>query len=503
MKTDPSRRESSPHPTLYQINARPWLQALSVRAGQALTLSEVPDSELDRLSAWGIEWVYLLGVWQTGALGVQIARQIPALVEEFRQVLPDLREADICGSCFAITGYQVNRLLGDESDLLKLRRRLKERGISLMLDFIPNHTARDHPWVDRYPEYYLPGEESDLERSPESYGRTPDGERVFAFGRDANFPGWCDTFQLNYANPHLQAAMRSELLRVAELCDGVRCDMAMLVLPEVFERTWGQRPQPFWPEAITAVRRKYAGFLFLAEVYWDLEPVLLEQGFDYAYDKRLYDRLRALQARWVRDHLRADRDYQSCLARFLENHDEARAAAVFPEDVHPCAALVAYLGPGLRFFQEGQFDGNRLRLPVQLCRRPVEVRDARLGGFYQRLLGLLKNPLLKTGAWQLLEGSPVSMDDPTWENFIAFAWTQMAGDLLLIIVNFSPQPGECELKVPVDVAHSGDVHLTVVLSPESQSLPPFDLDGEALRVNLPAWGYLVLQGEVNPMPKGK
>lgn len=503
MKTDPSRRESSPHPTLYQINARPWLQALSARAGKALTLSEVPDGELDRLSAWGIEWVYLLGVWQTGALGVQIARELPLMVEEFRQVLPDLREEDICGSCFAITGYQVNRVLGDESDLQRLRQRLKERGISLMLDFIPNHTARDHPWVDRHPEYYFQGEEIDLERRPEQYGRAPDGERVFAFGRDPNFPGWSDTFQLNYANPHLQAAVRGELLHVADLCDGVRCDMAMLVLPEVFERTWGLRPEPFWPGAIAAVRQKYPGFLFLAEVYWDLEPLLLQQGFDYAYDKRLYDRLRALQVRQVRDHLRADRDYQSRLARFLENHDEARAAAVFPEGVHPCAALVAYLSPGLRFFHEGQFDGNRLRLPMQLCRRPVEARDVRLGSFYQRLLRLLKNPLLKTGAWQLLEAVPVLMADPTWENFIACAWTRAAGSLLLVIVNCSPQPGECELKVPVHEAQSGKVHLTAVLSTESQSLPPFDLDGEALRVNLPAWGYLVLQGEVNPRPKGK
>ena len=152
--------------------------------------------------------------------------------------------------------------------------------------------------------------------------------------------------------------MIAELGKISGQCDGVRCDMAMLILPEVFERTWGRRPEPFWPKAIASVRRQHPEFLFMAEVYWDLEWTMQQQGFDYAYDKRLYDRLREGHPQAVRGHLLAGLDYQNRLARFLENHDEPRAAATFPPGVHEAAAVVTYLAPGLRFFHQGQFEGR-------------------------------------------------------------------------------------------------------------------------------------------------
>ena len=196
-------------------------------------------------------------------------------------------------------------------------------------------------------------------------------------GAIPNFPGWPDTLQLDYANPALQAAKTAELLAIAEQCDGVRCDMAMLVLPEIFRRTWGRAPAPFWPTAIAAVRRAHPGFTFLAEAYWDLEWDLQQQGFDYCYDKRLYDRLHNADAGALRAHLAAGLDYQDRLARFLENHDEPRAAASFPWPQHRAAATVTYFAPGLRFFHQGQLTGARVHVPVHLCRGPVEAPDPR------------------------------------------------------------------------------------------------------------------------------
>ena len=195
---------------------------------------------------------------------------------------------------------------------------------------------------------------------------------VLAYGRDPYFDGWPDTLQLNYGNPDLQQAMIGELTRIAGQCDGVRCDMAMLVLPDVFERTWGIRADPFWPKATGSVRRKHPHFLFMAEVYWDLEWTMQQQGFDYAYDKRLYDRLREGHARPVREHFHAGLDYQNKLARFLENHDEPRAAATFSPDVHEAAAVITFLSPGLRFFHQGQFQGRRKRISPHLVRGPQE-----------------------------------------------------------------------------------------------------------------------------------
>jgi hypothetical protein len=147
--------------------------------------------------------------------------------------------------------------------------------------------------------------------------------------------------------------MIAELVRIAGQCDGVRRDMAMLVLPDVFERTWGQRAPLFWPRATQRVREREPGFCFMAEVYWDLQWTMLQQGFDYAYDKRLYDRLREGHARPVREHLLAGLDFQNKLARFLENHDEPRAAATFAPGKHEAAAVITFLSPGLRFFHQG------------------------------------------------------------------------------------------------------------------------------------------------------
>ena len=108
-----------------------------------------------------------------------------------------------------------------------------------------------------------------------------------------------------------------------------------------------------------SVRQRVPDFCFMAEVYWDLEWTLQQQGFDYTYDKRLYDRLHAGQARPVREHFHAGLEYQNKLARFLENHDEPRAAAAFSLDVHKAAAVITFLSPGLRFFHQGQGEGRQ------------------------------------------------------------------------------------------------------------------------------------------------
>jgi hypothetical protein len=109
----------------------------------------------------------------------------------------------------------------------------------------------------------------------------------------------------------------------------LRCDMAMLLLPEVFQRSWSLTPAPFWPKAIAAVRRSNPEFTFLAEAYWDLEWELQQQGFDYCYDKRLYDRLRTGMQHPFEPTWQRDLDYQARLARFLENHDEPARGGSF------------------------------------------------------------------------------------------------------------------------------------------------------------------------------
>jgi len=483
------------YPSLYQVNTRVWLRELSRTLGRAATLDDVPDSELDRLARVGFDWVWFLGVWQTGAAGRQVSLDNPEWRREYQQLLPDLDDADICGSCFAITGYTVHADLGGNAALARLCARLHARGLRLLLDFVSNHTAPDHPWVQEHPEFYVPGTESDLAREPHNYCRlqTSRGLRVLAYGRDPYFPGWPDTLQLNYGHPPLQEAMRAELSKIAGWCDGIRCDMAMLILPEVFQRTWGIAAEPFWPLAIQRVRQQHPDFLFMAEVYWDLEWTLQQQGFDYTYDKRLYDRLRDQQAHPVRDHFRAEVEFQRKLARFLENHDEPRAAETFPPAVHRAAAVLAFLCPGLRFLHQGQFEGRKKRIPVHLCRGPAEPTDAEVQEFYDRLLPCVHHPAVRDGEWRLLECTPAWEGNWTWNGFIAFAWRGWDGQRLLVTVNYAGNQGQCYVRLPFQDVRGQVIRLNDLMSSASYDREGDDLLSPGLYLDMPEWGYHVFE----------
>jgi glycosidase len=438
------------YPSCYQINTRVWLTEISHKLGQTATLNDIPDTELDRLAEFGFDWVWLLSVWQTGLAGQHVSRAKPELRREFQEVLPDLREEDVGGSGFAITAYKAAGNLGGDTALARLRERLRQRGMRLMLDFVPNHTALDHSWVEDHPDYYIPGNQQDLARLPENYTRVQSrrGDAILAYGRDPYFPGWPDTLQLNYGNPATQEAMIGELVKVAKRCDGVRCDMAMLLLPDVFERTWGIQAEPFWPKAIQRVREQFPDFCFLAEVYWDLEWTMQQQGFDYTYDKRLYDRLRDGHARPVHEHFQAGCDFQDKLARFLENHDEPRAAATFSPRVHEAAAVISFLCPGMRFFHHGQCEGRKKRISPHLCRAPNEPVDEELRRFYARLLNVLRQQVVRDGQWQLLECTPASQSNTTWDCIVAFSWQGGDGQRLLVTVNYAANQSQCYVRLP-------------------------------------------------------
>ena len=442
--------KSPRYPSLYQINTRVWLSALSRKLGRRATLDDIPDEELDHLAATGFDWIWFLSVWQTGLEGQRVSRENPEWRREFQETLPDLCDDDIPGSGFAITGYTAHRDIGGDAALARLRERLKQRGLKLVLDFVPNHTGLDHPWVESHPEYYVAGTELDLARAPQNYVwiKREQGDLLLAHGRDPYFPGWPDALQLNYGNPATQEAMIGELLRIAGQCDGVRCDMAMLVLPEVFERTWGISSQPFWPQATSRVHRKFPEFCFMAECYWDLEWTLQHEGFDYTYDKRLYDRLRDGHARAVREHFHAGMDYQNKLIRFLENHDEPRAAAIFSPEVHQAAAVITFLAPGLRFFHQGQFEGRTKRISPHLSRGPDEPVNERLQHFYERLLAIIHQSAVRNGEWKLLECAPAWDGNWTWDCFIAFVWQGNDGQRLLVAVNFAANQSQCYLRLP-------------------------------------------------------
>jgi hypothetical protein len=477
------------YPSLYQVNTRVYLTELGRRLGRPATLDDVPDDDVERWASLGFDWVWLLSVWRTGDAARRISRGNAEWRREFEETLPDLSEEDIGGSGFAITGYTVHPALGGDRALARLRQRLRARGLKLMLDFVPNHMAPDHPWVEEHPDYFVAGTELDLSREPRNYTwvRGKAGDRVMAHGRDPYFDGWPDTLQLDYSNPATHEAMAGELLRIASQCDGVRCDMAMLVLPEVFGRTWVRDAAPFWTAVIPRVRERVPGFTFMAEVYWDLEWTLQQQGFDYTYDKRLYDRLREVHARPVRDHLRAEPAFQDRLARFLENHDEARAAATFAPEAHRAAAVVTYLSPGLRFFHHGQLEGRTKRISPHLVRGPEEPLDTGLQGFYERLLCVLRQRVVRDGGFRLLECAPAWEGNGSSDAFLAFAWELPSGERLVVAVNQAPHASQCFVRLPFADVGAHDWLLRDELGSASYEREGRDLEARGLYLVAPAW----------------
>lgn len=493
-------------PVLYEINARIWLEEQGRSLGRCATLDEVPDSILDRLAALGVDWIWLMGVWQTGKAGRRVSLTESLWRSNYARLLPDVQEADICGSPYAVQAYTTHADFGGDSALRRFRERLHQRGLKLMTDFVPNHTAIDHGWAYEHPDFYIAGVEDDVSAVPASHVRVESkrGPMVLAHGRDPYFPGWPDTLQLNYRHPRVRQAMSDELMAVASRCDGVRCDMAMLILPDVFQRTWGSASlpadgsapvdEPFWQESIGRVHSTFPGFLFLAEAYWDLEWTLQQHGFDFTYDKRLYDCLRDRNVEAVRAHLGADLAFQAKSARFLENHDEERAASTFPPAVHQAAAIVTFLVPGARLLHEGQLEGRKVRASVHLARRVEEPVDGLLQSFYERLLNCLRRADVHSGSWQLLSTRAAWEGNPTESQFLAFGWSRAGEPALLVAVNYGPTEGQCYVTT---LPRLGLAAPTVVfqdlMSSARYERSRDDLASRGLYLDLPAWGFHVFE----------
>lgn len=476
------------YPVIYEINTWVWLHELSVKYQNLITLATVPEEEWDRIGELRVDAVWFMGVWERSPAGIDIANKNEGLLTDFRRALPDYRTEANVGSPYCVRNYQVDGRLGGREGLAAAREELAKRGLRLLLDFVPNHVAPDHPWAREHPEYFIQGEKEDLARDP---GSLMEREGiVFACGRDPYFPAWPDVLQLNAFHPALRQAVIETLIDIAIQCDGVRCDMAMLLLNNIFERTWGQgvgaRPETdYWPEIIPAIKSKYPNFMFIAEAYWDLEWELQQQGFDYCYDKKLYDRLEHENAENVRLHLLADMSYQERLVRFIENHDEPRAAATFSSEKERAAALLIATLPGAKLFHEGQFEGRKVRLPVFLGRRPKESVDRKLQDFYYKLLENVKPDVFRNGQWEICQNTGWP-DNQTYKNLIAYCWLQ-GDDRYLVVVNFSDVQSQGNVKIPWNELQGKRWHLIDVLADSTYERMGDEMVYPGLYVDLGTW----------------
>lgn len=434
------------NPVTYEINTLPWLNVLSERYGRAITLETVPEKEWEALQAKGIDCLWLMGIWKRSPAARKEAIRTPAVMDSIRAMLPQWDDSVVEGSPYAVYSYVPDpRIARDFEELGRARSTINRLGMKLILDFVPNHLAMDHPWTVDHPEYFLQATAEQAAENPGWFYQTPGG-LYLAHGRDPYFAPWSDTVQINVFNESARRAMIREVISAAHYCDGFRCDMAMLLLNGIFSETWKKfigrdlRPDAeFWPDAIGQVKSACRGTLFIAEVYWGLEARLRELGFDFTYDKGLYDKLVSGSSQDVLDYIGAQPE--ASLSRgvhFVENHDEKRIFnAVEKGRAFAASAVIATL-PGMRFFHKGQFEGKRIHLTIQCLKPPAEAEDRQAIEFFTALLQYINNPVLHGGRWRLVLPSGRNGDE-SFRNILSWIW-EGGRELYPVLINFSAQP---------------------------------------------------------------
>ena len=403
------------HPALYETFARFWV-------GDG-TLATIPDAELDRIADLGFDYVWAMGVWTLGEVGPPISRTL----------YPGTPASEVIGSPYAVARYAVDPRLGGDAALAELRKRLAKRSIGLIVDFVPNHTARDHHWVREHPEMYV-----------------HDANGV-ACGKDPYFPAWTDTAQLDHRAEITRDVLIETLETIADRADGVRCDMAMLVLADIFDSTWSHSPPrakelahgEFWADAIDHLRGR--PFKWIAEAYWDLETRLQYLGFDFTYDKTLYDLLLRGTAPQIRQHLAKPMDCQLRSVRFLENHDEPRLASLMSPEQADAALAITLTLPGMRFIHDGQIEGRKQHASIHLARRADEPVDPIRQQVHTRLLSIPRR-----GSFSTLTTHH--------ESLIAHRW-QDETSAYVVIVNYSPERVRSQVHFDLHGIAGRTVHL--------------------------------------------
>eukprot|EP01129_Flabellula_baltica_P006511 TRINITY_DN2445_c0_g1_i1.p1 TRINITY_DN2445_c0_g1~~TRINITY_DN2445_c0_g1_i1.p1 ORF type:complete len:519 (-),score=99.77 TRINITY_DN2445_c0_g1_i1:18-1553(-) len=485
--------ESVKYPIVYEISTRPWLYELSVKYGTQVKLVDVPVQEFLEIQAAGYNTVWLMGMWHLGEAGLHFDRTNPDLLASYAKVLPGYTMDDIIGSPYAVTQYVVNPEIGTFEDLAGVRKILNSLGMKLMLDFVPNHSATDASWVTTNMDYYVRAPKGMQPPFP-SDEYTPAG---IHYGSSGYGDFWKDTCQFNYWNMDLKAAQIENIKTVASFADYIRCDMAHLLLNDIIQRnwepiisTWGyQRPATeFWADAISEVKSKFSNVTFLAEVYYPNQQALQNNGFDYTYDKQLYDRLVDGNLDNIRGYISgmpASFHQKSC--HFVENHDEPRAAAEFGSNMRADgAAMVSLMLPGMRLVNQGQEYGLYNRLDIHLRRSAPEGAHPGVRTFYQIFIrDILDREVFHTGSWEYLK---VSGTNDCWR---LMSWKfETPQERALVVINYSDQQGTGNI-VLRDAPGNGDISMVELFSNQTYVRSASTLRTEGLFTIIQPWSSQV------------
>lgn len=315
------------------------------------------------------------------------------------------------GSYYSVKDYKdVNPEHGTLEDFKDMLKQSHEMGFHVLLDWVPNHTAWDHPWAGEHPDWYM---------------KNDSGDFIPPLGTD-----WTDVIQLDWSNQEMQGAMLDALKFWVELgVDGFRVDHPH------------KTPKEFWERARTELE-KIRPVLMLAEN--EEQTYFLEKGFDMNYAWELHHLMNQVaQGKKNVSHLRKyftreDSIYPRNVyrLRFLTNHDENSWQGTIRERMGPAHEVMAvfmFTMPGVPLIYGGQEACLDKRLEF-FSRDPIRWRDCDKTVLYTELIRIKKeNPALWNGE---LGGDMREIKTSRPKRVFAFA-REVEGNRVISILNLS------------------------------------------------------------------
>lgn len=444
---------------VYQIDIREFFFRQRTINPRIKDLLDLPSEFFEELKSLGVDFLWLLGIYEPSQASKEISISMKELHKKYSSSLLDWNEEDVIGSPYAITSYKISKQFGGDEVYKRFREKLKKKyKLRIILDFVPNHFAIDSPVAQKHPEFFIRATEEQRNKSPEDFItlNIKGKEYILTHGRDPYSPVWKDTLQLDYRSKSVREFMIKELLKLSKKCDGVRCDMTMLLLSDIFFETWKNHPLPkdyvpaaqeFWYDAISKVKRENPDFIFIAEVYWHREDDLLSLGFDYVYDKILYELLIENRVNLINEYIKKNYSYHKNRFLFLENHDEQRSAYIFSEEKLKAAATLIYTLPAMKLIYDGQLEGREFHHSIQLRRLQKEEVKSHLKIFYKNLFNAIKKSSIPEAYFKLLKPIPAWEGNPAYMNFIIYLYEDEKLNKDLIVINLSPYQSQCRVKI--------------------------------------------------------
>ncbi len=447
------------HELIYQVDIRELFFRLKSSNPSIKTINDLPESYFRELKKIGVKYLWLLGIFEPSIESHRLAYELVELHQRYNESLPGWNKDDVIGSPFAIKSYSIAKEFSGKLEYLKFRKKIfKKFNMGIILDFVPNHTALDNSIVLKHPEYFIKAPVDLPNERMNDYHKIKFNQREFhlAHGKDPYFPSWKDTLQLDYRSRAVHKFMLKKLLKLSELCDGVRCDMSMLVLNEIFMQNWKDHPLPidlvpagkeFWYNAINEIKKINPNFLFIAEVYWDKERIMLDLGFNFVYDKKLYDCLIHNNCPRLRDYIHNTFSCEKGRLLFLENHDEQRAAAVLTKQKYFASATLTFTLPTLKLINDGQLEGRKYSHAIQLRRLMEETPDNEINQFYKKLFDEIQRSSIRNGYLKSLKPFSAWERSPSFQNFIIYLYENDKLEKDLVVINFSAYQSQCRVKI--------------------------------------------------------